>query len=267
MKLLAPVTSLVLAAIPFILRAQGVWCYPQARLVIFSNYDGGRLTINVDEDIPDLHIGVVSYEFARIGITGPYAGNVAAVHYAGYDGDSDHCNTGGVLTTSVLGVPPSIVSINFAPPASIGDSFGWPSIICGYSCEEGQDQGGCNTAQQVTAYFQSLWGLAPRFHRTQYDCWEGDWFISQGGNCCAGALSTGLDPVNASRSPLAWSSGDQLLVNEPGAFQLIDALGRVVLRDGSAAVGSRSYSTAMLPAGTYNLLFDDGRVMRMALQR
>ncbi|MFN3876473.1 MAG: hypothetical protein ACK4L7_11245 [Flavobacteriales bacterium] len=261
LTLLAPVLGLSTVS-----SAQGLWCYPQARLVLFSNYDGGRLTINVDEDIPDLHIGVVSYEFARIAITGPYAGNVAAVHYAGFNGDNDNCNSGGELTTAVLGVPASIVSINVEPPATLSDSFGYPLMTCGYSCAEGQYQGGCNTAQQVAQYFQTLWGLAPRFHRTQYGCWQGEWFISEGGNCCSGALSTAIGEAPAARPFDAQVTGQGLLVRDARGFRLLDGAGRQVAAAAPSA-GPRVLLLNGLASGPYALVADDGMVQRFALER
>ncbi|MFN8714144.1 MAG: hypothetical protein ACK5Z2_14950 [Bacteroidota bacterium] len=51
------------------LQAQSV-CDSTGNLIIYSNYDGGALQINVDVNIPNLRIGVVSYEFCRISIVG-----------------------------------------------------------------------------------------------------------------------------------------------------------------------------------------------------
>ena len=34
------------------------FCNTSGNVIIYANYDGGAITINVDEDIPDLHIGV-----------------------------------------------------------------------------------------------------------------------------------------------------------------------------------------------------------------
>lgn len=259
---------LMVCLMPFLSIAQGVWCYPQARLVIFSNYDGGRLTINVDEDIPGLHIGVVSYEFARIGIVGPYAGNVAAVHYAGFNAGNDHCGIGGALTTQVTGVPASVVTMALYPPATLGDANGSPSIICAYSCAEGVDQGGCNTAQQVAHYFQSLWGLAPRFHRTQYGCWEDEWLISEGGNCCSGALSTGMAGPVVERGIDAQVLGDELVVRDARGFRLMDGAGRgVASLPPSACAGPRALPLHGWAAGPYALVADDGAVLRFAVAR
>lgn len=50
-----------LLILPWAAHAQGMTCDPQGNVAIFSNYDGGALTISVDQNIPDLKIGVVSY--------------------------------------------------------------------------------------------------------------------------------------------------------------------------------------------------------------
>lgn len=189
----------------------------------------------MDEDIPDLRIGVVSYGFARIAITGPDAGHVVAVHYAGFNGDNDHCGAGAPLTTSILGVPASAASLSIIPPAKLADPFGYPFIICSYSCVEGEALGGCNSAQQVAARFQALWGLAPRFHRTKHACWDVEFFVSEGGHCCSGALSTGAVEAElhgtGSRPGIdARLEGDRLLVHDTRALRLLDAAGRVLWR-------------------------------------
>ena len=268
MRLRSLLLTSALAASPTISWAQGLWCYPQARMVVFSNYDGGRLTINVDEDIPDLHIGVLSYEFARVYITGAYAANVTAVHYAGFNGANDHCDLGGSLTTSIVGVPASAASIVLYPSAATADPNGWPSMICAYSCAEGTDQGGCNTAAQAVGYLQALWGLAPRFHRTQYGCWGEEWAISQGGNCCSGALSTEVDEYGSASSLDARLNGDELLVRDPQGLRLLDASGRLLLYMGTAAHGgTTSVDLSRYAPGPYILVNQRGMSRRFVITR
>lgn len=64
-----------------------------ANLIIFTNYDGGILNINVDQNIPNLKIGVCSYEPVTINISGTYASNVSEVIYAGYVSTNNmHCS-------------------------------------------------------------------------------------------------------------------------------------------------------------------------------
>jgi len=162
-------------------------CDGNGNVVIFANYDGGQLTINVDQDIPNLKIGICTYEAAEIFITGPYVGNVTEVIYAGYNANNNNCGGPFIPTTSVTGVAPGLVTILFAPPATLMDAEGYGSIICAYSCNSGY-QGGCNTAEQIVDYFLSEFGGSMFMYYTQYNCWSGaNLSISNGGNCCPGA--------------------------------------------------------------------------------
>jgi hypothetical protein len=166
------------------LRAQPL-CNAAGNVVIFSNYDGGALTINVNVNIPNLKIGICSYEFSRITITGPFAGNVTAVRYIGFNANNGHCGLSMPFTSTITGVPAGITSFVIAPPAPLANPNGWNSMICAYSCSTTSNQGGCNTVDQVSAYFMGVFGGALRFHRVQYGCW-GNQSISAGGNCCIG---------------------------------------------------------------------------------
>ena len=51
------------------LNAQSI-CNPIGNLAVFSNYDGGILTINVDQNIPNLKIGICTYEPIQVSFTG-----------------------------------------------------------------------------------------------------------------------------------------------------------------------------------------------------
>jgi len=160
-------------------------CDPAGNIVLFSNYDGGILNIDVDVDIPDLKIGVVSYEATIINLSGTYVNNITEVIYAGYNGNADHC--AGNLTVSINGAPASaITAINFAPTPTIQNSNGNnSSIVCAYSCDTSSSQGGCNTADQIAGYFLTEYaGSKVYSHTTQYGCWPVNSKISFGGNCC-----------------------------------------------------------------------------------
>jgi len=136
-------------------RAAAQSCDPNGNLIIFSNYDGGELNINVDVDIADLRIGICSYEPVRITISGPFSGNVTEVLYAGANStqNNNNCNIGN-FPTSISGVPASNYTIQTAPPVTVTNPNGNNGgIICGYSCDLNSDQGGCNTINQVVDYF------------------------------------------------------------------------------------------------------------------
>lgn len=170
------------------------YCNTSGNVIIYANYDGGALTISIDEDIPDLHIGVCTYEDCAIAITGPYASNVTEVLYAGFQGGNDHCNLG--LTSTTIAAPAGVTTGTlFAPAGVLADNDGNSSMICAYSCQTGS-QGGCNTAEQVVAYFLNEFGGSLYYYYTQYGCWaSGGYAISNGGNCCPGEQP--LPPVAA----------------------------------------------------------------------
>lgn len=172
----------------FSLTLSAQYCDPQGNVAIYSNYDGGPLTINVDQNIPNLKIGILSYEFSRITITGTYASNVTAVWYVGYDGNNNHCNLSAPYSSSITGVPNPVDSILLYPPATFSNPNGYNSMICAYSCSTTTNQGGCNTADQVAHYFLTKFGGTLYFHQTQYGCW-GSVNLSSGGNCCANPIT------------------------------------------------------------------------------
>lgn len=159
------------------------YCDGVGNVLLFANYDGGNLTINIDQNIPDIKIGICSYEAVEIEITGLFAGNVTEVRYAGFDSYNDHCSS--IISETTINAPGSAAtSILFAPPATISDPFGYSSIICAYSCEGGQ-QGGCNTAEQIIDYFMSQFGGDLRFLYAQYGCWPTTSIgMNPSGGCC-----------------------------------------------------------------------------------
>ncbi len=159
------------------LQAQGV-CNPAGNILIYCNYDGGNMTINIDENIPDIRIGICTYESISVAITGTYAGNVTQVLYAGYDNDG---------TTSVTGVDAGIVDILLYPPVTLFDVDGYPYMICAYECDTTYVPGGCNTVDQAVDYFDTTLPGTIRYSYMQYGVLTGTYNMSNGGNCCVGA--------------------------------------------------------------------------------
>jgi gliding motility-associated-like protein len=146
-------------------------CNPNGNLIIFSNYDGGQLNINVDVNIPNLKIGIVSYESAEVVISGAFAGNVTEVIYAGVQGTNNNCGPS-IPNTTITGVPISNYSILTAPPVTSSNPNGYNfGIICGYSCNINSSQGGCNTIDQIVNYFNVNLGGTLYALSVQYNCW------------------------------------------------------------------------------------------------
>lgn len=166
------------------------FCDSTGNVIIYSNYDGGILKINVDEIIPNLKIGVVGYETDSIILSGTFATYVTEIRFAGYNATNNHC--GFTTPTVIVGAQTGTDTIIFAPPVTISNPNGNNSIICNYSCDTATSQGGCNTPDQIADYFLQNFGGSLRFHKTQYNCWTGTQSISAGGNCCIGAIFTGF---------------------------------------------------------------------------
>src|SRR6187431_973655 len=94
-------------------------------VVIFANYDGGILNINVDVNIPNLKIGICTYEPVVINLTGPYAANVAKVIRAGYPNTgNNNCNLG-IFATAINGPVPANYSIVNIPAATLTNPNGY----------------------------------------------------------------------------------------------------------------------------------------------
>jgi len=100
-----------------------------------------------------------------------------------------------------------------APPSVLSDTDGYGSMICAYSCGTGS-QGGCNTAEQVVAYFLNQFGGSLYYYYTQYNCWAGSTLsVSQGGNCCPGVEPIApVAAIDVSDSQIC--AGDCILVSD-----------------------------------------------------
>lgn len=171
------------------------FCDPSGNLIIYSNYDGGNLTINVDVNIPNLKIGVVSYEACNIVITGTYASNVTDVAWAGFNATNNHCGFAG---STVITSGSSNNVINTLPPATLSNPNGMSTIMYSYACDNTGTNPGGNTPDQIEHYFTTMFpGSIVRYHKSQYGCWSTE-LVSGGGNCCGSpvTLSVGMTSTN-----------------------------------------------------------------------
>ncbi|MDZ4663904.1 MAG: T9SS type A sorting domain-containing protein [Bacteroidota bacterium] len=179
---------IILCAFVFTGKSFSQICNASGNLVIYSNYDGGIITVNCDVNIPNLKIGICTYEAAEIHIIGTFSNNVTGVIYAGYDGSNDNCNLG-VITTTILNVSASVATINVYPsvgPYTPVHGNGNPNTVGCYNCDTTVNAGGANTPDEVVFYFLNAFPASTlRSHHTQYNCWTPTTFnLSAGGNCC-----------------------------------------------------------------------------------
>ena len=173
------------------------FCDINGNLVVYSNYDGGILNINCDVNIPNLKIGVCTYEPVQVNISGPFASNVTQVLYSGFNSNQGnvHCGTITPSTTTINGVSSNISqiltmpAIGYFPSHRFGQAF-QSGIMVGATgqCDTLYPHGGGNTADEIVGHFLDTLGGTLRFHHTQYGCWLGESRnLSDGGTCCIGA--------------------------------------------------------------------------------
>jgi hypothetical protein len=145
-------------------------CGVADNVVVYSNYSGGSFTINVDQDIPNLAIGIVSYDAPTVTIAGPFASNVVAVAHAGAKGAPGN---------SITVDGPAKVTIETTPKAP---PPGPASIFCGYGGSPLGD-GGCNSREQVRTFFTNKFQAPVLFQKCQYAAYTGTLNVSAGGTC------------------------------------------------------------------------------------
>ena len=182
-------------------------CNTNGNLVIFSNYDGGILNINVDQNIPNLKVGICTYEPIQVTFTGAFVGNITEVIYAGMNSNQNNNNCGqGNFTTSISGVPASIVTISppmNPPPVGYTPAHGngagpWGGLMFGTAglCDTTITAGGGNTPDEIVYYFVNATGGSLLYHYTQYACWLNETRnLSAGGNCCINPTITNPCPT------------------------------------------------------------------------
>lgn len=205
-------------------------CDPNGNWILFANYDGGNLNIVVDQNIPNLKIGLCTYEPVNVTFSGPFVNTVTEVLYAGFNSAQNNNNCGFPISTSSFnGINPAILTVNVAPPVTIisppnpnyfNIPNGWNNgIICLYSCNVDANQGGCNTVDQVLAYFQSQFGGVLRGLNVQYNCWDSNTPLTvsaQAGNCCGACVPDAVSlnqTVCNDQFPYVWNG---LTFNGPG---------------------------------------------------
>jgi gliding motility-associated-like protein len=197
-------------------------CDPTGNWILFANYDGGNLNIVVDLNIPNLKIGICTYEPVNVTFSGPFVNSVTEVLYAGFNSAQNNNNCGfAINTSSFTGINTSILTVNVAPPVTIisppnpnyfNIPNGWNNgIICLYSCNVDANQGGCNTVDQVLAYFQSQFGGVLRGLNVQYPCWDSgtNYTVSaQTGNCCGACVPNAVtvsQTICNDQFPYSWN--------------------------------------------------------------
>lgn len=230
-------------------------CNSSGNLLLFSNYDGGNLNISVDVNIPNLKIGVCSYEGTIITISGAYASNVTGVAYAGFNSSNVHC--GSSINTSITGAGSATTNISIAPAATLVNANGYTSIIGGASCSNTTNQGGINTVDQIENYFLTYFpGSTLYSHKVQYGCWSGTQAISTGGTCCPIATSVDSNTEENSISVYPNPTTNSLSLSfektlKAASIKIISVSGQLIKEEKNISGNNVNVSVSDMPAGLY----------------
>lgn len=253
-----------LIAFTFISKAQ-TFCNNTGNVIIYSNYDGGNLKINVDQNIPNIKIGICTYEAISVEVSGTYSANVTEIRYVGYNANNNNCGLG-VTSTTIVAATTTSTSINFAPTATYNNSNGYTSIICNWSCNNTSSQGGCNTPDQIVDYFMTQFGGTFYYHKTQYNCYTSNNIqnVSTGGNCCIQPpITTGLQKNNQTSnkiSPNPATNQLNIAFNNPSVehtITLFDQLGQKI-NSIKSLQNTEKINVKDLERGMYFILIEEG---------
>lgn len=227
-SLLVLAAQLLLYSLP--IKAQ-LFCNSEsgANLIIYSNYEGGYLNINIDQNIPNIKLGICTYEAVAVNVSGPFAGNITEVVFAGF-GDINNTGCGPTIPgVSITGVPAGIVTTytatnnNIALTNYLGNPLDFVNIplvncmVSGSGCfEDTNDGGGGNSSPQIVNFFLSEFGPGTTlyYHWTDYSCFPSAVFnVSDGGNCCLQTPASDPNPIFLGGSNYSFLPDDTLLCN------------------------------------------------------
>ncbi|WP_375754335.1 hypothetical protein [Corallococcus exercitus] len=132
-------------------------------IVLFSNYEGGIFTLVIDQNLPNIQVGIVSYHPTAVTLTGPYVGNVSSVQVRSY-----------LSGSSVQGIDASRVTLLPAEPVTVEQAYASSQIICSTGLRINTWSNSCNTTTQIEEYFMSKFGeVSLLTHMTGYQAFTG----------------------------------------------------------------------------------------------
>lgn len=250
------------------LSAQDI-CHTDGNVIIYSNYEGGHITIDVDVDIPDLKVGICTYHAAEVTFTGTYVSNITQVIFAGFDEVADACGAT-IDETVFIGVDPSIVTKydaingNIAVTNYLGDElFGTAVVNCMVGAEGCAEtaSGGGNSSPQIVQFFLAEFGAGSVLyaHWTDYACFPTTTFyVSDGGNCCFEDAVTPPNPIyDEGGTTYQFIEEDTLYLCDSSSLTFDISFYPVVWGDPEWSTGDVGYTTTVSSPGTYSVLVAD----------
>ncbi|RKH79813.1 hypothetical protein D7Y21_33160, partial [Corallococcus sp. AB045] len=133
-------------------------------IFLFSNYEGGNFTLVVDQDLPNIQLGIATYHPATVTLTGPYVNNVSTVLLAGYASGA-----------TVVGIDAARVQRVPAEPVTRQQPYSNNRLVYATGWRIGTwPGGGGNSKTQIEEYFMSKFGeVSVLSHMSQYTPFSG----------------------------------------------------------------------------------------------
>lgn len=149
-------------------------CNASGDVFVFTSYDGGNLTIDVDMNIAGIKIGVRSYERTSVTIVGTYSANVDTIIIRGFNSGNNHCPPAVTTNTVVQAAPATVKIYN-------NGSF---SPYYNYTCS------GLTATSSILSFFTNGSASRLRGYTGFYGCWCNPQKLSISAMyCCKGAYS------------------------------------------------------------------------------
>ncbi|ATB31940.1 hypothetical protein [Melittangium boletus] len=121
---------------------------PPTHIFLFSNDAGGDYTLVVDQDLPNIQIGILSRRPTRVKLAGAYVGNVSAVRLVSEA--FQESTVEGVTASRIQRVPSESVTVT--------QPYTPPTLVCTTGDRVLLSRNGCNSTTQVEEYFLSKFG-------------------------------------------------------------------------------------------------------------
>lgn len=133
-------------------------------IFLFSNSEGGTYTLVVDQDLPNIQIGIVSLAPSIVTLTGPYVGNVSTVLVSGYS-----------TMSTVKGIDASKAQQDLQAPVTRQQAYADNEIVCADGIRiKSYSNWGCNSSTQIEEYFLSKFGeVSVLSHMTRNNAFSG----------------------------------------------------------------------------------------------
>jgi gliding motility-associated-like protein len=184
-------------------------CDPNGNVFIITGFSSDIVQLNIDVPVPNLKIGICTYNAIKVIITGPFVDQIGAIVYAGAGVPNGGACGISVDSVEIIGFPQEAIKLydlsrgkigftrrlgdqaSFLPYPTANCIFG-PKSACGAVGEEQN-----NSEAQIAQFFLDEFGEGSSIYAHHYEpfCLSGVISLSEAGNCCEIEDTNPLNPI------------------------------------------------------------------------